>query len=115
MFKGVKLTMGILAAAFSASVMFAAAASPAEARNAAQVHTATLASPFAERTRIIAGRAVWYCEGDSCTASVERPITVRACRLLAREVGEIAAFTGAEAALTAEQIASCNTAARPRG
>lgn len=69
--------------------------------------TAKLAAPQAEKTRVIAAGAVWMCEGDSCTAQLQRAPTARVCMELAREVGQITAF----GALSAEDIARCNTRA----
>jgi hypothetical protein len=80
---------------------------PAFAGSAYIVETA---APVAEK-RIVAESAVWTCEGTVCTAELDRrKPTVRICRKVAKEVGEITAMRNASAALTAEELAECNSA-----
>ena len=95
------MSMKIAFAAVAALGLFSGAA------YAKSVVTATLAAPVAERTQVIASGVVWTCAADSCQAKLDRAPTARVCMDLAREVGQIAAF----GALTAEDVARCNTRA----
>lgn len=90
------------------------AVAPAVAQRAAGVTVATVATPFAEATRIITGTTVWNCEGDTCQASANQTANVRACRQLARETGALTAYAAGDAVFTPSQLESCNSAARPR-
>jgi hypothetical protein len=95
-----------------AAIGFAAA--PALAQRGPAAAVATVSAPFAEAERIITGTTVWNCEGDACRATAERTANVRACRQLAREAGVITSYAVGDVAFSADQLASCNTAARPR-
>lgn len=87
---------------------------PALAQRAAGVTVATVATPFAEATRIITGTTVWNCEGDTCQATAAQTANVRACRQLAREAGTVAAYAAGDTVFSSSQLESCNSAARPR-
>lgn len=72
----------------------------------------TLKAPPKQAHVIIDG-AAWRCSGDSCVAAggdSQRPL--RACRRVVAELGPVSAFTWQGQALSAEDIAACNTAAR---
>lgn len=100
--------------AASAALSLAAAGSAF----AAERITASLEAPVAAKTRVIAGGAVWTCEGSSCfaTAQTSRSISVRACQSLAKEVGRVSTFGGARDPFAADQLGRCNTAAaQPAG
>jgi len=62
----------------------------------------------------VAGGAVFECLGDVCAArapSVDAS-GLRACKELARQVGQISAFGPTSHQLAAEQISACNESAR---
>jgi hypothetical protein len=69
-----------------------------------QIVVAKLATPKAERERVIASGEVWTCVGDSCTATVKRKVNARTCIALAAEVGQIVQF----GALDEAELARCN-------
>mgnify|MGYP006899140096 CR=1 FL=1 len=73
-----------------------------------------LEQPVAAKTKVIAGGAVFLCEGSSCVASaaLARTAGYRACRELAKEVGRVSAYEG-KSALSADQLGRCNEAAAP--
>lgn len=75
----------------------------------------TLQSPVAEKTKVIAGGAVFACEGATCIAASapDRALTARSCKTLVKEVGAVAAFEGERRALDAAALAACNGAAAP--
>lgn len=79
----------------------------------ASTFTVETATPVAENERIIAEKVVWSCEGTTCVAELDRKkVSVRSCKRIAKKVGEITAFTNVKSALTAEEIATCNEAAK---
>lgn len=79
----------------------------------AATFTVEAAAPIAEGATIIAEKAVWSCEGTICVANLDRKkVSVRSCKRIAKRVGEIKAFSNAKSALTAEEIATCNEAAK---
>lgn len=92
-----------------ATAAFAALAAPAFASNSYTFETATPVST----KRIVAESVVWTCEGTKCTAELDRKApTVRICKKIAKEVGQVTALRNTKSELTAEQIAECNTAAK---
>jgi len=71
--------------------------------------TAKLAAPVAEKTKFIAGGAMFNCEGDACVALVPTSETFGAstCKVIADKVGAVAAF-GGRRALDERKLADCN-------
>jgi hypothetical protein len=71
--------------------------------------TAKLATPVAEKTKVIAGGAMFSCEGDTCVALAPMSNTFAAatCRVIADKVGAVAAFSGRRA-LDDRGLADCN-------
>ena len=91
----------------------AIAATAAAPALAGTVFTATLETPVAERERLVASKALWTCEGETCTAELKRKtVTVRACKRLAKEIGTLADFSNGEESLDETDLASCNTVAK---
>jgi hypothetical protein len=87
----------------------AADAAPSAAPAAATSLTLVNAADALSRRTIIDG-ATWTCaEGGVCTASggAEQPAT-RACRRVVARVGAVSQFSWKGAALTSEQLATCN-------
>ena len=74
--------------------------------------TAKLASPVAEKTKFIAGGAMFNCEGDACVALAPTSQTFAGstCKTIADKVGVVASFEGRKA-LDADKLASCNAKA----
>lgn len=71
----------------------------------------TLAAPAERPSRPIAGGRIFDCADATCVArqSELTDLSVSTCKALARRVGEITAFTTGSHALTAEQLAQCNS------
>jgi hypothetical protein len=66
-----------------------------------------------EQRRVIAESVVWTCEGTTCTAQLDRKRpTVRICRQIVRQVGEVTALRNSNTELSAEELAQCNASAR---
>jgi hypothetical protein len=78
--------------------------------------SATLQTPLAAKSRVVAGGAVWTCEGSSCVApsAIERTVSVSACRELTKVVGAVSAFGNGAKMLDADSLARCNVGARAR-
>ena len=88
------------------AALFTLSAAPALAGDTI---TAKLASPVAEKTKFIAGGAMFNCEGDACVALAPTSQTFAAstCKTIADKVGVVASFEGRKA-LDADKLASCN-------
>ncbi len=99
-------------AVFASAVLYAGlsfgavTATPVAAQGGAY-YTATLAQP-AEDNRAVAGGVAWICEGTTCVANKGTSRPSRICRGLAREFGEITAFTANGEALAEDKLARCN-------
>jgi hypothetical protein len=78
--------------------------------------TAKLASPVAEKTKFIAGGAMFNCEADACVALAPTSQTFAGstCKTIADKVGVVASFEGRKA-LDADKLASCNAKAIAKG
>jgi hypothetical protein len=98
-----------LAACAALSVSMFAGAALADGRVAA-----ALENPVAAKTKIVAGGAVFVCEGAECvsTAAPSRAMTSAACKALAKEVGRVSAFGGETKSLDADDLTRCNGAAK---
>lgn len=69
---------------------------------------AELANP-APQARVAAGGVVWRCEETQCSAALNGTRPLRMCRELGRELGPVARFEAAGAALEADDLARCNS------
>lgn len=98
--------------AFSA-VAFAFAGAAAASSANATAFTLKLETPKAEAQQIVADGNLWSCEGDTCTAVLNRKKpTVRTCQKAARELGAFVSFENENGALNAKQLEKCNTAVK---
>jgi hypothetical protein len=79
---------------------------------AAEAVTAKLTTPVAQKTKFIAGGAVFVCEADACVANAttNQTFATSTCKTIAHKVGPIAAF-GDHRTFDAERLADCNGAA----
>lgn len=89
-----------------AAALFVAAPAVAQAPVSSAVLTDAAKAPAA---RAIIDGAAWRCEGATCTATggANQP-AARACRRVVARFGPVSAFTYKGAALSAEQLATCN-------
>jgi hypothetical protein len=73
-----------------------------------------LENPVAAKTKVVAGGAVFVCDGAECvsTAAPSRALTAVACKALAKEVGRVAAFGGETKSLDADDLTRCNVSAK---
>ena len=94
-------------AAAAALALFASAAVAAPV-------TATLQAPVAAKARVVAGGAVWSCEGSACVAASPqaRTATTSSCRELVKAVGAVSAYGSEKTVLNEEALAKCNASAR---
>lgn len=73
---------------------------------------ASLEQPKEERVEFIANKAIWVCEGEVCSAELDRrKPTVRSCKEVAEEIGRLAAFASERGELSEDQLQRCNEAA----
>ena len=74
--------------------------------------TAKLAAPVAEKTKFIAGGAMFNCEGDTCVAlaPTSQTFATATCKTIADEVGVVASFEGRKS-LDESRLAKCNAKA----
>lgn len=102
------MKLRMLAAAAIVSMTFANAAVAADAKL-----TVSLKAPVAAKTKVVAGGAVFSCEGDTCVALVApaRATTVAGCKALVKEVGQVTAYTNGKRSIEGEDLAACNAAA----
>ena len=96
-----------LAAACAAVVTLAAA--PAFASDPV---TAKLQQPVAQKTKFIAGGAVFNCEGDTCLAQAAMSNTLSSdtCKIVVGKVGPLASFAGARP-MDDARLSACNSTA----
>lgn len=99
-----------LAAACAAVATLSAA--PAFAADAV---VAKLAQPVAQPAKIIAGEAVFNCDGDTCVATAPTSLTFSstACKAVAAKFGVIVSYTGAKA-MDDARLSACNSVAVAR-
>ncbi|MBI1408206.1 MAG: hypothetical protein GC145_19010 [Caulobacter sp.] len=90
----------VLAAAAALSLAFAGVSVAADGKV-----VATLKTPVANKTKVVAAGAVFYCEGDTCVAPVapSRTNTTKGCKALTKEVGALTAF----GSLESDDLAKC--------
>jgi hypothetical protein len=76
---------------------------------AADAITAKLSAPVAEKTKFIAGGAMFNCEGDTCVAlaPTSQTFATSTCKAIADKVGVVQSFGGRKA-LAEDKIADCN-------
>ena len=98
----------LAAAAALTTVMFAGSAF-ADGRIAV-----ALDQPLAAKTKVVAGGAVFVCEGAECVSAQapSRALTAVACKALAKEVGRVSAFGGETKSLDADDLTRCNASAK---
>jgi hypothetical protein len=96
-----------LIALAAAAAMSLAVSAPAFA--AGQV-SATLQSPVAAKTKVVAGGSVFQCVDATCTAAfpTDRALTPAACKQLVKEVGPVSAYGRDDKQL---DVSRCNTSA----
>ncbi len=93
-------------AAFLAGCASVATASGETDPRIVTVETAT-AVPAAKD--VIAQRAVWDCEGNTCSARLlQKNVSVLACTKLVREIGPVTSYSNGFGSLSAAELAECN-------
>ncbi len=102
-------------AALSLMLSCACQAAPAFAAEPGVTEATLSIAPPIPVHRVIDGRA-WDCKDAACTASAasdaeSQPIA-RECNRAARELGAFAAYQTGRRALTAAELAKCNSGAR---
>ena len=90
----------VLVAAAALSLAFAGSSIAADGKIVVSLKT-----PVAAKTKVVAGGAVFNCEGSTCIAAAApaRTDTAKGCKALSKEVGEVVAF----GSLGSEDLAKC--------
>ena len=96
----------VLAMAYTA-LTFGAALAPATAQAGDVFYRAELASPASE-ARTIAGGVAWYCSENVCVAGKGTSSSLRMCRAVAKEFGEVASFSVKGEELAEDRLEDCN-------
>jgi hypothetical protein len=78
--------------------------------------TATLEQAQAGHSKLVAGEAVFRCEGTTCVAATapDAAASVSNCKLLAKQVGRLTSY-GSYKPLDDKKLAECNLAAAKSG
>lgn len=103
-----KLHCVIAAAAAVASLSFLAPAAQAK-----EPVVAKLRNSIAERTKVVAGGAVFQCVGGACVSAApnDRTVALAACKELVKAVGPVESFGDNLRQLEADKLAACNVSA----
>ncbi len=99
--------MGALAAASVLSATLLFVAPQAHAATNGSYYKVELSAPTTAKPELL--RSVYVkCEGTACRAPMASTAPKNMCISIAREFGEVAAFTAGERVFTAEEVAACN-------
>ncbi|WP_374573580.1 hypothetical protein [Phenylobacterium sp.] len=100
---------------FLAAAAAVIVATTAAGAASAETVSVKLQQPVAEKTKLIAGGAVFLCDGDSCvaTAATSRTFTAATCKALAKSVGAVAEFSSDRKSLDEDKLGKCNATAKP--
>lgn len=81
---------------------------------AADTVVAKLQNPVSEKSKIVAGVSVFFCEADACSAraAAAQVYELSACKTIVKGVGPVTSFGGAKKQLDADKIAACNAVAK---
>ena len=82
---------------------------------AGETVVAKLAQPVTGATKIIAGDAVFNCDGDTCVSNAvtSQTFSSSACKVIAAKFGPITAYTGSKP-MDDTRLAACNSVAVAR-
>ena len=75
--------------------------------------TASLATPVAAKTKVVAAGALFTCEGSTCVANsaIARTVTVAGCKELVKAVGAVTTMTNGKRSIEGQDLATCNAVA----
>ena len=104
--------MKLLTLAAACAAVFTLTAAPAFANDPI---VAKLAQPVAQSTKVIAGEAVFLCNGDTCTANAPTSGTfaTSTCKMIAAQFGTVVSFVGLKT-MDDARLGACNTVAVAR-
>ena len=96
------MKLQVLAAAAALSLAFAGTSFAGDGKIVVSLKT-----PVAAKTKVVAGGAVWNCEGATCVAAAApaRTDTTKGCKALSKEVGEVVSF----GSLGSDDLAKCGS------
>lgn len=103
----VSARFGALAAASVISATLLFVAPQAHAASSGPYYKVELAQPAASKQELL--RSVFVkCEGTTCRAPMASTAPKNMCISIAREFGEVSAFSAGDRVFTAEELAACN-------
>ena len=80
-----------------------------ESRYLVLYHAHNVTQTVVAKDRVgVAGGVAWQCNGTTCVAEKGTSRSMRICRELQRDVGEIVGFTTKGEALAEDKLAKCN-------
>ncbi|MEQ8300305.1 MAG: hypothetical protein RH945_07155 [Hyphomonas sp.] len=94
------------------SIIISAAAMAFAAPALAGTFVFETAAPVADK-HVIAESVVWTCEGTTCVGELDRKkVSLRICKKIAKEVGEVTALRNDKSELDAADIETCKSSAK---
>tara|TARA_R110000787_G_scaffold589_7_gene2171 strand:- start:6218 stop:6514 length:297 start_codon:yes stop_codon:yes gene_type:complete len=94
------------------SIIISAAAMAFAAPALAGTFVFETAAPVADK-HVIAESVVWTCEGTTCVGELDRKkVSLRICKKIAKEVGEVTALRNDKSELDASDIETCKSSAK---
>jgi hypothetical protein len=97
----------LAAAAVLSATLLVGVAGQAQAANNGPYYKVELAQPAQSKQELL--RSVFVkCEGTACRAPLASTAPKNMCISIAREFGEVSAFSAGDRVFTAEELAACN-------
>lgn len=97
----------LAAAAVLSTALLTGVAGQAQAANNGPYYKVELAQPAASKQELL--RSVFVkCEGTACRAPMASTAPKNMCISIAREFGEVSAFSAGDRVFTADELAACN-------
>ncbi len=104
------LTQSVATAVLMTATLFAAPAALAQSQAASSL---TLVAGKAPVDKLILDSAVWTCVEGTCTATGGKSLpALRVCKRVVAKLGAVSSFRWQGQDLSAEAVATCNTAAQ---
>ena len=95
----------------AAAIGLALGATPPATAQSGSHYTASLAAAPGE-TKFVTRSTIWNCNGTTCTAPKAGARDAIMCELVARQAGQLTAFSAGGTAFDAEALSKCNSRAK---
>jgi hypothetical protein len=105
--------MKLLTLAAACAAVATLSAAPAFAAESVVVK---LAQPVPQATKVLAGEAMFACEGDTCVAASPQSMTfaTSTCKTIAAKFGPVTSFSGINKSMDDARLTACNAVAVAR-